>query len=369
MVRATVTHHAFLATAILFSALAARPASADSLTVLWDPNAEEVSGYAVYVGTQSGTLTDRYDVGNTTSFTLSNAVSGQQYCFAVAAYFDPAAEGPRSSEVCGFSNQYPTLLNPGNQSSTAGEPVSLQLSGSDPDGQPLSYSATGLPPGLELMPSTGFISGAGTTPGTYSVAASASDGSLVATQSFSWAMAEPPVSDTNAPVVDISDPTSGSDYSTTSSSIALSGTASDDVAVASVDWSNDRGGNGLADGTDYWTTPGIGLQLGTNIVTIEARDGAGNRNTRSLRIERLSETPDLVLSGTSYMRGRWLRVLLAWNDVPGDGILVYRDGVYLTTTSNDGSYQDTIRSSPATLSYQICVSGTVLCSNTIVVSP
>ena len=84
-------------------------------------------------------------------------------------------EGPNSAEVCGYSNEPPTLVNPGNRTSTVGQAVTLQLVGSDPASQPLTYSATGLPPGLSLMASTGFISGAGTTAGTYSVTARASD--------------------------------------------------------------------------------------------------------------------------------------------------------------------------------------------------
>ena len=76
-------------------------------------------------------------------------------------------EGPNSPEVCGYSNAPPTLVNPGNRTSTVGQAVTLQLVGSDPASQPLTYSATGLPTGLSVMASTGYISGAGTTAGSY----------------------------------------------------------------------------------------------------------------------------------------------------------------------------------------------------------
>ena len=99
-------------------------------------------------------------------------------------------EGPNSAEVCGYSNEPPTLVNPGNRTSTVGQAVTLQLVGSIPI-QPLTYSATGLPPGLSLMSSTGYISGAGTTAGSYSVTARASDGVLTASQTFTWAMSAP----------------------------------------------------------------------------------------------------------------------------------------------------------------------------------
>jgi beta-glucosidase len=53
-----------------------------------------------------------------------------------------------------------TLTAPGNQSTAAGSTVSLQLSATDSAaGQPLGYTATGLPGGLYLNPSTGDITG------------------------------------------------------------------------------------------------------------------------------------------------------------------------------------------------------------------
>ena len=142
----------------------------------------------LYVGTQSGTYSQNFDVGTATMYTFTNAVAGQRYCFAVTAFSSSSIESPKSNEVCGFSNAPPSLTNPGKLSSTVGQPTSLQLTGSDPDGQPLTYSATGLPPGLSLMASTGYISGSGITAGNYSVSVTASDGVLSSSQSFTWAM-------------------------------------------------------------------------------------------------------------------------------------------------------------------------------------
>ena len=117
-------------------------AAADSITLAWDPNQDAIAGYKLYVGTQSGTYSDSIDVGNTTTFTYSNALAGQLYCFALTAYTSASVESPASNEVCGFSNGAPSLTNPGDQSSLVGEPTSLQLTGSDPEGQALTYSAT-----------------------------------------------------------------------------------------------------------------------------------------------------------------------------------------------------------------------------------
>jgi subtilase family serine protease len=67
-----------------------------------------------------------------------------------------------------------SLANPGTQTAVVGNPVSLQISGSDSGGQTLSFSATGLPAGLS-MSSSGLITGTPTTPGAATVTVNASD--------------------------------------------------------------------------------------------------------------------------------------------------------------------------------------------------
>jgi hypothetical protein len=81
--------------------------------------------------------------------------------------------------------------------------------------------------------------------------------------------------DTRRPQVDITGPSNGTDYTSWSSTLAMSGTASDNVGVTQVTWSNDRGGSGVASGTTNWQAS-IPLQRGDNVITITARDAAGN---------------------------------------------------------------------------------------------
>ena len=60
------------------------------------------------------------------------------------------------------------------------------------DGDSLTYSANGLPPGLSINSSTGLISGTLglDTAGTYSVRVSVSDGTLTRSVDFAWVVAE-----------------------------------------------------------------------------------------------------------------------------------------------------------------------------------
>jgi hypothetical protein len=93
------------------------------------------------------------------------------------------------------SNTPPTLSPPGDQAGSVVRSVSLQLSAFDADGNTLTFSSSGLPPGLSLNRSSGLITGRPTTAGLYGVTVSVSDGLNVIVQSFNWTIAPdmPPV--------------------------------------------------------------------------------------------------------------------------------------------------------------------------------
>jgi hypothetical protein len=83
------------------------------------------------------------------------------------------------------------VTSPGNQTSPAGSPVSLQIHASDSQsGQTLTYSATGLPAGLSINSATGLITGtpttAGTSPWTSTAGVLASTADGVPAHSGSW---------------------------------------------------------------------------------------------------------------------------------------------------------------------------------------
>ncbi len=99
-------------------------------------------------------------------------------------------------------NRAPALVTPAAQSSTQGQAASLSLQGSDPDGDALTWSATGLPPGLVIGSGNGVISGTPTAAGTYTVGVTLSDSRGASTStSFGWTVLPAPtvIAPINAP--------------------------------------------------------------------------------------------------------------------------------------------------------------------------
>jgi hypothetical protein len=90
--------------------------------------------------------------------------------------------------------------------------------------------------------------------------------------------------DAAPPTTTITSPSSSATYSTTSSSVSLNGTASDNVGVTQVTWSNSAGGSGTATGTTSWTASAITLASGANQLTVTARDAAGNTGTDTITV-------------------------------------------------------------------------------------
>jgi large repetitive protein len=84
-------------------------------------------------------------------------------------------------------NRAPVVTTPAAQSSTQGQSVVLALQASDADGDALTYSAIGLPPGLTVGSGNGVIGGTPSAAGTYSVNVSVQDSrGAAASATFTW---------------------------------------------------------------------------------------------------------------------------------------------------------------------------------------
>ncbi|MGH3737556.1 MAG: RICIN domain-containing protein [Micromonosporaceae bacterium] len=82
------------------------------------------------------------------------------------------------------------VTNPGPQTATTGTAYSRQVGATDSQGRALTFSATGLPPGLSIS-SSGLISGTPTTAGSRTVTLTASSGSATGSAAFTLAVENP----------------------------------------------------------------------------------------------------------------------------------------------------------------------------------
>ena len=164
-----------------------------------DPN---VVGYKVYYRADSADLpfngtgategNSPIDVGSSLSVTLSNLPDNQVQYIGVAAYDAYGNESPLSNivsspAVVASVNQPPVMTAIAAQSVAENAPLSFTVSGSDPDGDALTYSAAGLPAGASFSAASRTFSW---TPsysqaGSYTVTFTVSDGSLSVSQSVS----------------------------------------------------------------------------------------------------------------------------------------------------------------------------------------
>jgi PKD repeat protein len=106
--------------------------------------------------------------------------------------------------------------------------------------------------------------------------------------SWSWS----PI-DTEQPTVLITSPTSNAAYETHESSISLSGSASDNVGVNQVLWSNATAGSGgTAAGTESWSVSSIALSEGNNSITVTANDAGDNQGSSIIIVTYVASIPD-----------------------------------------------------------------------------
>lgn len=108
---------------VLFFFLSYSISYAAQATLTWDPPAvsTDVTGYMIHYGTASGTYSQSIDVGNTTSYTVSNLNDGKTYYFAATAYNRTGQKSVYSNEVSKGTpiQQYLLVISkPGNGAGT-----------------------------------------------------------------------------------------------------------------------------------------------------------------------------------------------------------------------------------------------------------
>ncbi len=168
------------------------------------------------------------------------------------------------------ASQTPVLERPADRKQVVGATVSLALVASDPNGDALTYSATGLPLGLSMDASTGHVTGSPTSLGSHDVVVSVSDGANARNASFVWTV-EPQ----SALALSLA-PTPGASLVGTTAVFNAAATG----AGVEYAWNF---GDGSAD-TAWSSTAYVGYDYqrpGSYVVTLKVRDQQGMSLSRS----------------------------------------------------------------------------------------
>ena len=161
-----------------------------------------------------------------------------------------------------------SVTGPGNQTGTSGTaitPVTVSATDSSSTAT-VSFTATGLPAGLAINPTTGAISGTPTTAGTHSVTVTATDNAgYSASTGFGWTVVN---------TVSVTGPGAQSGHVGTAIT-PVHVTASDSSTTTSLTYSATGLPAGLSIAPSTGTITGTPTRSGIDSVTVTATDGAG----------------------------------------------------------------------------------------------
>ena len=286
------------------------------VTLSWlapaDDGGSAITGYRIYRGTASGALTLLPAmVQESARFHPDTGLSnGQPYYYQVSAV-NAVDESPPSSEA--FATPVPPTapMAPRNLQAAAGDTqVTLSwLAPADDGGSAItgyriyrgtaSGALTLLPAMVQesarFHPDTGLSNG---QPYYYQVSAvNAVDESPPSSEAAATPTAG--ITDTANPTISITSPTQGQEFVTTS--VAVAGTASDDVAVERVELSTDGASWVPAIGTTSWSGT-MTLSEGESTIHARAVDTSGNTATTTVTVTVTLQvegqpTPDLTTLG------------------------------------------------------------------------
>ncbi len=167
------------------------------------------------------------------------------------------------------------------------------------------------------------------------------------------------VPDTNSP------PLSSFTFNCTDLSCSFDGTGSTDSdgTVSSYEWDF---GDGATDAGATVTHSYAEAGTFTVTLTVTDNDGTGASSDQSVSVT--APITAFTLSVTPYKVKGLHKADLTWDGGTSTNVDVYRDGVKITTTANDGAHTDNIDNrGGGSYTYELCEAGTSTCSNEVTV--
>jgi hypothetical protein len=156
------------------------------------------------------------------------------------------------------------------------------------------------------------------------------------------------------PSVRITSPSGTGTYATSTSNVTLGGTATDDVGIIQVTWTNRAtGASGIASGTATWSVSSIALAVGANAIAVRGRDGDGNTGLDAITVTYTPAGMDTTApyaaqaSPASGATGVALDANITFHVLdPGTGVnqgsIVVRVNTQIVTATISGTSADTV---------------------------
>ncbi len=214
------------------------------------------------------------------------------------------------------ANMPPTVFHP-NRTNVEGDTVSYATTASDPDGDALTYSATGLPPGISINPSTGQLTGTlgYNTAGTYNPTITVSDGRLTAAHTFNWI-----VTNTNRPPDAVNDVASvNQGQSVTVTVLNLDSDPDGDALTVTAITQPAQGTAVLnANGTVTYTAPANFSGVTTFTYTIVDGNGGTDTATVTISVGDVNFPPTVFHANRVNAEGDTVSYLSTASDPDGD---------------------------------------------------
>jgi len=241
-------------------------------------------------------------VGNQVTFTPTAGFTGT----AVFTYTISDGQGGTATATVrvavGLANRPPTVSAP-NRTDLRGTTANVQITGVDPDGDALVYTATGLPPGT-TMSSSGRITGTLTTSGVYTVNLTVTDPSnATGTGSFVWTVITP-----NVPPVAVDNTASSVGAAPVTIAVLGNDSDADGGTLTLTSITQPTGGSAVGvvttSGDQVVFTPAPNF-VGTATFTYTISDGQGGTATANVTVTITAPVSCTSTGFLTYSQGGW----------------------------------------------------------------
>lgn len=160
-----------------------------------------------------------------------------------------------------------------------------------------------------------------------------------------------------------SSPAASFTYSCIDLSCDFDGTGSSDSDGSITAYSWDFGDGNTAIGSTVSHTFSNGGTYSVNL-TVTDNVGASGSETQDVSVSEENSTEEIILSVSGYKVQGAQKADLSWSGAVSTNVAIYRDGLIIATTANDGEYTDNINNrGGGNYIYQVCEEGTSTCSN------